>query len=282
MHRCIDLCREIADEFSEAISHQELGRVLSYRGAWLEAEQELLKSQKVFDEMGTGQTNFGSINWAYRSLRCLLLSRTEEQKNINLSIQFANQALKLAEEHSIRRASYPSDYVRAYWLLGAAYCKNNELDLAEENLSKALNLCRQINLVDHEADILLELPRLCYASQKSTGTTQGDFKDALEKASEALVITERNGYVLQGADVNLFLAQYTLEQEKDKVKAKQYAEQAKKLATCDGPPYYYKVAYEEAERLLEQLKQIERGFNGSCGLSRMFLIKNPREPAQSA
>ncbi len=27
-----------------------------------------------------------------------------------------------------------------------------------------------------------------------------------------------------------------------------------RLATCDGPPYYYKVAYEEAERMLEQLK----------------------------
>ena len=49
------------------------------------------------------------------------------------------------------------------------------------------------------------------------------------------------------------LEQYALEQEKDKVKAKEYAETALKLATCDGPPYYYKVAYEEAERLLEKL-----------------------------
>ena len=32
------------------------------------------------------------------------------------------------------------------------------------------------------------------------------------------------------------------------------AEKAKQLATCDGPPYYYKVAYEEAERFLEKLK----------------------------
>ena len=54
--------------------------------------------------------------------------------------------------------------------------------------------------------------------------------------------------------MNLFLAQYALEQEKDKVKAKKYAETALKLATCDGPPYYYKVAYEEAERFLESLK----------------------------
>ena len=35
----------------------------------------------------------------------------------------------------------------------------------------------------------------------------------------------------------------------------EYAEEALKLATCDGPPYYYKVAYEEAERMLERLKE---------------------------
>lgn len=52
----------------------------------------------------------------------------------------------------------------------------------------------------------------------------------------------------------LYLVQYTLEQEKDKAKAKDYAETPLKLATCDGPPYYYKVAYHEAERMLERMK----------------------------
>jgi hypothetical protein len=33
----------------------------------------------------------------------------------------------------------------------------------------------------------------------------------------------------------------------------EYVESALKLAYCDGPPYYYKVAYEEAERMLERL-----------------------------
>ena len=30
-------------------------------------------------------------------------------------------------------------------------------------------------------------------------------------------------------------------------------EASKVLATCDGPPYYYKVAYEEAVAMLEKL-----------------------------
>jgi len=73
------------------------------------------------------------------------------------------------------------------------------------------------------------------------------------------MITERSEYVLQGADVNLFLAELALKGYKsgglsDKDVAMLHAKEALKLATCDGPPYYYKVAYEEAERMLEKLK----------------------------
>jgi len=251
LRRSIDLCREIADEFNEAIGHQNLGLVLSYRGVWQEAEQELDTGLKLFEKQHVVQAE--GVIWSYRALRFLLMAREEAILDIRKSnneyrisaIESAKRALELADEQA-KDIPVPRDYVRAYWLLGSAYRANNELTLAEENLSKALNLCRQINLVDTEANILLDLARLRYE--------QGDFKDAQEKASEALMITERSGYVLQGADVNLFLAQYALEQEKDKVKAKEYAEAALKLATCDGPPYYYKVAYEEAARMLEKLQ----------------------------
>ena len=75
----------------------------------------------------------------------------------------------------------------------------------------------------------------------------------MRQAQEALVITERSGYVLQGADVHLFLAQMALEAG-DKRTALGHAKQAYRLATCDGPPdYVYKVAYEEAGALLAQL-----------------------------
>ena len=40
----------------------------------------------------------------------------------------------------------------------------------------------------------------------------------------------------------------------DKEVATLHAKEALRLATCDGPPYYYKVAYGEAEMLLEKLK----------------------------
>jgi tetratricopeptide (TPR) repeat protein len=140
----------------------------------------------------------------------------------------------------------PVDFLRSYWLLGTVYKEHGELFKADEYFEKAITMCRKINNIYFESNILLGISTLRYAQKK--------YDEAKSLADEALTITERCGYVLQGAEVNLFLAQYALEQEKDKVKAKVYAEEAKKLATCDGPPYYYKVAYEEAERLLENLK----------------------------
>ena len=41
----------------------------------------------------------------------------------------------------------------------------------------------------------------------------------------------------------------------DKATAKEHATEARRLATCDGPPdYTYKVAYDEAGALLAELK----------------------------
>lgn len=249
LRKRIDLCDEIKDDFQKAIGHQELGRTLLYRGVWQDAKQELDISLELSKKQR--QIEMQGISWEYYALRSLLIARDEasnEQSfnnNVREAIDSAMRAIEIADEDTKRGQPHPRDYIRTYWLLGSAYRANNKLTLAEENLSRALNLCRQINLVEMEADILLDIARLRYS--------QSDFYDAQEKASEALVITERSGYVLQGADVNLFLAQYALEQKKDKVKAKEYAEEAKRLATCDGSPYYYRVAYEEAERMLEQL-----------------------------
>lgn len=251
LRRSIDLCRENRDEKWEAIQNQKLVLLLLYCGMWQQAEQKLDFSFD-YDEKQNDYQGL-SIDWTFRALRYLLMAREkiilDTQKSNNeyqiLAIEAAKHALEMADKKTRTHINVPRNYVRAYWLLGAAYRANNDLTLAEENLSKALNLCRQINLVETEADILLDLARLRYAL--------GDFKDAQEKASEALVITERSGYVLVGADVNLFLAQYALEQEKDKAKAKVYAQEAKRLATCDGPPYYYKVAYDEAVKMLEGL-----------------------------
>jgi tetratricopeptide (TPR) repeat protein len=189
--------------------------------------------------------------WSYRALRFLRIARDNPRSkitNLKSAIESASRALELADEKA--RTSSPNElsYVEAYWVLGAAYRANGNIEKSEIHLSESIRRCREVNLVIDEADILLEIARLRYE--------QKNYEEAKSLAEEALTITERCSYVLQGADVNLFLAQYTLEQEIDKVKAKQYAETALKLAHCDdGPPYYYKVAYEEAERMLDSLNK---------------------------
>jgi len=110
--------------------------------------------------------------WGYSPLYFLLMAAPNSQSkalSLKSSIECAFRAVEFCKIkiHKQIPLSYVSMF-RAHWLLGAAYRANNELTLAEENLSKALNLCRQINNVEHEADILLDLGRLRYA--------QGDFK----------------------------------------------------------------------------------------------------------
>jgi len=100
-------------------------------------------------------------------------------------------------------------------------------------------------MVDHEADILIDLPRLRAAT--------GEADEAQRLADEARVIAERSEYVLQGADAHLELAKLALARG-DKAIAKEHAQEAHRLATCDGPPdYTYKAAYEEATALLAEL-----------------------------
>ena len=99
--------------------------------------------------------------------------------------------------------------------------------------------------MEHEADILIDLARL------SAAIGQGE--EAQRLAEEARLIAERSGYVLQGADAHLELARLAMARN-ELATARDHAQQARTLATCDGPPdYTYKAAYDEAGALLKQL-----------------------------
>ncbi|MGC1377673.1 MAG: TIR domain-containing protein [Anaerolineales bacterium] len=253
--RSIELGHEIEDEFHEAIGHRELGRVLSTIGEWQDAEQEAHVAIDMFEKRGNSQS--GGYAWAYYALYYLLMTRANPQSaicSLKSASECAKRALELANEDTKQRYPHPRDYIRAHWLLGAAYRVSNDLSQAETHLGEALRRCRAINLVEHEADILLEVAKLRHL--------QGETAGALRLAREALLITERSGYVLQGADVNLFLVELAESREKraessewgGRETALMHARQARALATCDGGEYVYKVAYEEAGRLIGRLE----------------------------
>lgn len=232
------------DEHFEAIGHQELGQLLACRGAYRKAADEMATALEAFEKRNTEQAQ--GVGWAHRAQRELLLLRSTTPSapaNPKNGIASAQRALELADEFA--QAHYPveRDYVRGHWLLGAAYRVAGQPSEAEQHLHEALERCRRINNVEHEADILIDLARLRAAS--------GSPDEARRLAEEALAITERCGYVLQGADAHLVLANLALARG-DQTETKEHALQARNLATCDGPPdYTYYAAYTEACALLK-------------------------------
>jgi tetratricopeptide (TPR) repeat protein len=183
----IDLCQEIKDEGKGATARYELGRVLSYKGKFEEAEIELDKAYKikVQDEHKQAQC----MIWAYRALRALLMEDADK------ALTQAKRARELADDRH-----YEIDIIRAEWLIGAAFLKKGDLKEAESHLNEALIRDRRINLVEIEPDILLELAKLRFA--------QGDKEEALKLAKEALEIADRCQYRLKQADIHNFLAEF--------------------------------------------------------------------------
>lgn len=246
LNRGIYLGRVVRSEFRRAIEILELGRLLTYIGAYNESDIKFVKALKLFENLGHIQAMGGT--WAYRALRELFIVRAGIDFVTNspqFAIDYALRAFKLSDEAARTKYAYERDYIRAHWLLGAAYRGDHQFYVADHNLIEALERCRRINNVEHEADILIDLSRL----RAATGSPD----EAWRFAEEALLITERCGYVLQGADAHLELAKLALARD-DKSAALEHATEARRLATCDGPPdYTYKVAYDEAGALLTQL-----------------------------
>jgi tetratricopeptide (TPR) repeat protein len=248
LRRSLELAADIKNEFQETMARHELGRLLAYRGRWAEAENELLAALGIWEKRVDLQGQFTA--WAYRAHRELIRLRQvaifgKEKVDYGPAIDIARRSFEISKDKA--RASHPNerDFVRAHWLLGASLCAVGELVTAESHLNQSLERCRRINLVDAEAGILIELARLRIATEVSN--------EAKQLAEEALAITERCGYVLQGADAHLVLAQLA-KAKGDKEALKHHATKAKRLATCEGPPdYTYKVAYDEAEALLASL-----------------------------
>ena len=86
-------------------------------------------------------------------------------------------------------------------------------------------------------------------------------RESFDFATEALEIADRCEYRLQQAEIHNFLAEWWLgdaggrrpsEAAEVLLKARGHAERAKERARCDGPPHYYKAAYEKAEQLLKE------------------------------
>ena len=117
LRKSIALCREIEDEFQEAVGHQELGRIMAYQGCWgrrgesyhqqgnKTAEEELAVSTVYWDK--TNDFQGLSLDYAYRSLSFLGPARlalafpktkNNAEKLILQALEQARKALEFAEK----------------------------------------------------------------------------------------------------------------------------------------------------------------------------------------
>jgi tetratricopeptide (TPR) repeat protein len=248
LRRAIELCREVGDEWNEAIGHQELGRLLAYRGAFDEAGRELDTSLASFGKLTHVQGQ--CVTWVFRAERALLMGDGKP------ALTAARRAKELADEVATTRYPIERDIIQAEWLLGAALValaseegepRDEALAKAEAHLTEALTGCRRTNLVYYEPDILLAWARWHRA--------RGNREQALRDAQEALAIADRCEYRLKQADIHNFLARLALDAG-DKKGALHHTQIARERASCDGPPHCYQPALEEADRLLAEAERL--------------------------
>ncbi len=232
LQRKIDISEQAGDKFKEMAGRQDYGLSLAYRGEFEEAANQLkdtitwLSLQK--------EARYEGVSWAFDTLTKVLQGHFKE------ALKSAKHARRLASNEGRQR-----DLVRAEWLLGLAYILAAESSQeAASSLDAALATCRRINLVEMEPDILLAWARWHRA--------RGNAEEAQTQAEEALAIADRCEYRLKQAEIRNFLARVALEAG-ERETAREHAEIAKERAWCDGPPYCYRVALDEAEAFLMEL-----------------------------
>jgi hypothetical protein len=240
LRRSIEVCRELNDKYWEAVGHEGLGLLLTYRGLAEAGEAELALAQDVFDGYGAA-TNYVSTVRAAHALSSLLMSLPKP------ALIFAQEARQWADEVARTKFPHERDFVRAEWLIGAALVMEGEdLNAAATHLTEALTRCRRINLVELEPNILLVWARWHLA--------RGNVHDSQTSAQEALTIADRCDYRLKQADIHNVLARLALDAG-DREKVRKEAEIARDRAWCDGPPHCYKPALDEAQAILKELGQ---------------------------
>ncbi len=241
LQECIATCQDSADTFDEAKAHQYFALLRSYQGLFEEASQHLQCALSLFKGIGAVPQE-GAV-WAYQGLCSLLAGKFPD------ALVAAQLARELAE---VRH--YERDIIRAEWLLGSISTRlarvdakrtEEHLQQAEWHLKEALKRCRQIDMVDYEADLLLSWAHLHDA--------KGEKQLARASAMEALAISNRSDFRVLRADVHNFLALLEFE-DGNRKEATRHAEAALLDASCDGHSFCYQVALDEARRLLYQAK----------------------------
>jgi tetratricopeptide (TPR) repeat protein len=245
LRRLVDLTTSLQRTEQEAVARNRLGLLLAHRGLFDESLQQLDMAYELVKHLSDRQIQ--SVCFSYYTQRALLMHDPES------ALEAAQKSRALVEEAARRTEPNEHDYVRSGWLLGAACLamaragkgeKKGHLDQAQRYLDDALSRCRRNDLVGFEPDLLLAWSRWHRLS--------GDPESAARVARDALAIADRCDYRLKKAEAHNCLAWLAIESG-DALTAQGSAEIAWNCADCDGPPWSYKAARDEAESILGAL-----------------------------
>jgi tetratricopeptide (TPR) repeat protein len=308
LRKCIRLCRRVEMAYFEASGHQELVRVLAFRGPKHSAAAEAQWAQATTYWKKTNDYQGLSMVYSYRSLSAGLQARlatvvSDRERGVaelgSEALEAARRALEFAEKNAKSSYPLPRDFVRAYWLLGAALIKCREpatgidpgsfeipfydphfqaltgvvpviagrqLDAAEACLNEALHRCRETNMVEMEPNILLELARL----HRSRGLSP-----TIPILEEIQTIAQRAGYRFALADLHLLCGQWLIEDKKKTIllglnasqhleKTREYARdvsQLEDLYASPNPEFYRDIPeYQMLKRGMTDQERIDNGY----------------------
>ncbi len=245
LRRLATLAGSMVNEDLEAVARNRLGLLLAHRGIFDEALSELDAAFELVKDHSDRQ--IPSVSFSYYTQRALLMGDAQA------ALDAANKSRAFVEEAARRAEPNEHDYVRSGWLLGAAHVamaqeatdrKQHHLDEAQRYLSDAMSRCRRNDLVGFEPDLLVTWARW--------NRLAGKPELAAKSARDALAIADRCDYRLKKAEAHNFLARLAVESG-DTQTAQASAEIAWNCADCDGEPYCYKPARDEADEMLVEL-----------------------------
>jgi tetratricopeptide (TPR) repeat protein len=229
--RSVDICREIKDEFQEAVGLYWLGLAQSAAGLEQEGKQHLERSREIWIQQKHVQ--FEGVVHAFLAQHHLWHSQPAE------ALRCADRAWELAHH-----LNYESDFICAACRQGQAALALGDLGTAQERLHHALARARAINYVQEELPALIALAELA--------RQQGKPQEARALLSDVWEYAERGPYPLEHADAFNVLCQ--IERDAGHTEAaREAAEQAYRMAWCDGPPWAYHYGLEQAKQHLRAL-----------------------------
>jgi hypothetical protein len=247
LRRLAELTGRQGHEPEQAIARNRLGLLLAHRAAFDEAGKELDAAYETMKQ--TSDRQIPGVCFSYYTQRGLLMGDPEA------ALDAARKSRAFAEESARRTEPDDHDYVRSGWLMAAALLASvlrgdgdgeaePKLEEAERYLADALSRCRRGDLVGFVPDLLLTRARW--------HRLKGNAPEAARAADDAQVLAERCGYRLKLAEIHNFRARMAMDAS-DKARARAEARRARDFALCDGDPYCYRPALDEAGAILADL-----------------------------